>query len=240
MADQTVLQRPTPGPAPHLSTGRRWLLRLVLAVVTAVVTLTVLRLVDDPVAGVVRPADGDGLHGVVLPEPYTLDEATLTDTTGATFALRDRLARPLTLVFFGYTNCDDVCSTVLSNITSARGRLTDEQAALVDTWFITTDPARDDPEALAAYLERFDSGFAGLTGPIDTLTTVADSVHVALQAGRRLPSGGYEVIHGTPVLAVLPDGSVPVLWTEDTSAAELAADLDEVLTDGVAMPTQGS
>jgi hypothetical protein len=41
------------------------------------------------------------------------------------------------------------------------------------------------------------------------------------------------VVHGTPVLAVLPDGSVPLVWTEDTSAAELAADLDKVLTGGV-------
>jgi protein SCO1/2 len=65
------------------------------------------------------------------------------------------------------------------------------------------------------------------------LTATAASVHVAMQAGRKLPSGGYEVVHGTPVLAVLPDGSVPLVWTEDTSAAELAADLDKVLTGGV-------
>ena len=245
MADPVVVERPTGGadrpaaPAP-VSARRRVLLRLLLGGVTAVVTLAVLRLFDSPVADVTRPVDDDGLHGAVLPAPYTLRDATLTDTSGSRFALRDRLEAPLTLVFFGYTNCDDVCSTVLSNITSARGRLTDEQAAQVDTWFVTTDPARDDPEALAAYLERFDPEFTGLTGPIDTLAAVADSVHVAMQAGRRLPSGGYEVIHGTPVLAVLPDGRAPVLWTEDTSAAELAEDLDEVLTEGVALPAQGA
>ena len=244
MSDPVVAERSTggadrPAAAPPVSARRRVLLRLLLGGVTAVVTLAVLRLFDSPVADVTRPVDDDGLHGAVLPAPYTLRDATLTDTSGSRFALRDRLEAPLTLVFFGYTNCDDVCSTVLSNITSARGRLTDEQAAQVDTWFVTTDPARDDPEALAAYLERFDPEFTGLTGPVDTLAAVADSVHVAMQAGRRLPSGGYEVIHGTPVLAVLPDGRTPVLWTEDTSAAELAADLDEVLTDGVALPAQG-
>ena len=215
----------------------RVLLRIVLAAVTALVTLTAFRVFDSPVAGVSRDADDDGLNGVVLPAPYSLRDATLTDTTGAAFPLRERLQAPLTLLFFGYTNCDDVCSTVLANVTSARGRLGDD-ASQVDTWFVTTDPARDDPETLRRWLERFDPGFTGLTGPVGTLAAVADSVHVAMEAGRRLPSGGYEVIHGTPVLAVRPDGTVPVLWTEDTSAAELATDLDEVLTDGVPDPAQ--
>ena len=242
MADPTVLERPAEGPAEGPtrapSTRSKVLLRIVLATVTAVITLAVMRLFESPVTEIEIPADDDGLHGAVLPEPYSLGDASLTDTTGASFALREQLAAPVTLVFFGYTNCDDVCSTVLSNITSARARLDEEQAAQVETWFVTTDPARDDPDTIAAYLERFDPEFTGLTGPVDTLAAVADSVHIAMEAGRRLPSGGYEVVHGTPVLAVRPDGSVPVLWTEDTSAAELAADLDEVLTDGV--PGQAS
>ena len=119
---------------------------------------------------------------------------------------------------------------------SARERLGDE-AAQVDTWFVTTDPARDDPATIRDWLGRFNPDFTGLTGPVDTLAAVADSVHDAMDAGRRLPSGGYEVIHGTPVLAVRPDGSVPLLWTEDASAAELASDLHAVLTDGFPAPT---
>ena len=226
--------RPGRGPGP--TTRQRVALRVLFVVVAALVGVAVLRPFDGPAAQVTRPVDDDGLAGAVLPAPYELRDATLTDTTGASFALHDRLEAPVTLLFFGYTNCDDVCSTVLANITSARGRLDDEQAAQVDTWFVTTDPVRDDPETVRAYLERFDPGFTGLTGPLQTLAAVADSVHVAMQAGRELPSGGYEVVHGTPVLAVTPDGSVPVLWTEDTSAAELAADLDAVLTDGVPEP----
>ncbi len=237
MADQAVLERHDTGPDRRPPLRNRVLLRVGLATVTAVLTLLAFRVFDSPVAGVSTQADDDGLTGVVLPAPYSLRDATLTDTTGAAFPLRDRLEAPVTLLFFGYTNCDDVCSTVMANITSARGRLGD-QAAQVDTWFATTDPARDDAATLRDWLDRFDPAFTGLTGPVDTLAAVADSVHVAMAAGRRLPSGGYEVIHGTPVLAVLPDGTVPVLWTEDTSAAELAADLDEVLTDGVPDPAQ--
>jgi protein SCO1/2 len=58
-------------------------------------------------------------------------------------------------------------------------------------------------------------------------------VHVPIEKGPRLPSGGYEVTHGTPVLGVTPDGSVPVLWTEGTSAAKLAEDIDTILTEGI-------
>lgn len=240
MADQALTQRePSTGePDRRPPLRNRVLLRIVLAGLTAVVTLAAFRLFDSPVTGVSRAADDDGLNGVVLPAPYSLRDATLTDTTGSAFRLRDRLDAPLTLVFFGYTNCKDVCSTVLANITSARARLGEDEAAEVHTWFVTTDPARDDPAAIRDWLRHFDPTFTGLTGPVDTLAAVADSVHVAMAAGRRLPSGGYEVIHGTPVLAVRPDGSVPVLWTEDTSAAELAADLDKVLTDGVPDPAQ--
>jgi protein SCO1/2 len=232
-----VIERSESRSDPRPPLRNRVLLRVLLATVTALVTLTAFRIFDSPVAEVSRQGDADGLNGVVLPAPYSLRDATLTDTTGAAFGIRDHLEAPLTLLFFGYTNCDDVCSTVMANITSARGRLGDD-AEQVDTWFVTTDPARDDPETLRRWLERFDPGFTGLTGPVDTLAAVADSVHVAMEAGRTLPSGGYEVIHGTPVLAVRPDGTVPLLWTEDTSAAELAADLDEVLTDGVPDPAQ--
>ena len=153
MADQALVRLPA---------GRLWLLRVVLVVVTAAVTLTVMRLLDSPVADVQRLADTDGLTGTVLPSPYSLRDATLTDTTGAPVALRDGLEAPVTLLFFGYTRCDDVCSTVLSNITSAR---------------------------VGAFLERFDPGFTGLTGPLDTLMATASSVRVAMQAGRKLPSG---------------------------------------------------
>ena len=245
MADHAVVPRPAGGSdqeppgAPAVtraappSSSRRWLLRLVLVVATTVVTLTVFRLVDSPVADVTRPVDDDGLTGVVLPTPYELRDATLTDTTGAGFPLRDRLQAPVTLLFFGYTNCDDICSTVMSNIASAKARLTDDEAADVDTWFVTTDPARDDPATLRGYLDRFDPRFEGFTGSLSRIVSTAEQVHVPVVQGPRLPSGGYDITHGTPILGVRPDGSVPILWTEGTSAAKLADDITTILADGI-------
>ncbi len=136
-------------------------------------------------------------------------------------------------MFFGYSQCPDICQTVMADLASAVARLDDAQAAQVATWFVTTDPARDDPATLRAYLDRFDPSFEGLTGPLPDVVDLAGSVHVPVEKGPKLPSGGYEVTHGTPILGLTPDGSVPVLWTEGTSSAKLAEDIETILSDGI-------
>ncbi len=180
-----------------------------------------------------RVHDDDGLHGAALTDPYTVGNGTLTDTAGQPFDVRAELEAPLTLVFFGYSKCPDICQTVMADLASTVARLDDDQADKVATWFVTTDPARDDPATLRAYLDRFDPTFEGLTGPLPDVVDLATSVHVPIEKGPKLPSGGYEVTHGTPILAVTPDATVPVLWTEGTSAAKLAEDIDTILTQGV-------
>jgi protein SCO1 len=180
------------------------------------------------VADVVE-GDQDGMHGAVLDAPYAWGKAELTDTAGEPFGTRDELTAPLTLVFFGYTHCPDICQAVMADITSALARLDAEQADRVDMWFVTTDPARDDEATLREYLDRFDPSFEGLTGPLERITALAETVHVPVEKGRRLPTGGYEVNHGTPILGVRPDGTVPILWTEGTSSSKLAEDIAALL-----------
>ena len=181
----------------------------------------------------VRTEDEDGLHGAVLTTPYQLGESTLTDSAGQPFNVHSKLEKPLTLAFFGYTRCPDICQVVMADLASAVARLESTRAEEVATWFVTTDPARDDSETLRSYLDRFNPAFEGLTGRLEDIVELADSVHVPVEKGRRLPSGGYEVVHGTQILGITPDGTVPVLWTEGTSAAKLAEDIDEILRDGI-------
>jgi protein SCO1/2 len=191
---------------------------------------------SDSAADVVR-TDDDGMNGAVLTTPYRLADATLTDSSDQPFQLRAQLTKPLTLVFFGYTHCPDICQAVMADLASTMARLEEPEAAKVAVWFVTTDPARDDPQTLRSYLDRFNPGFEGLTGPLRDIVRVADSVRVAVEHGPKLPSGGYDITHGTPVLGVRKDGSVPIVWTEGTSAARLAEDVHRLLTDGV--PTSG-
>jgi protein SCO1 len=190
---------------------------------------------DSPVSGV-TVQDDDGLNGVVLPEPYTVSDLPLTATDGSGYRLDRGTADAgdeLTLVFFGYTHCPDICHVVMADIASALTRLDDDERERVGMQFVTTDPARDDETTLRAYLDRFDPSFDGLTGPLPRIVEVGESLGIAVEKGERLPTGGYEVSHGTQVVGVLPDGTAPVAWTEGTGPEQIAEDLRTILDDGV-------
>ena len=190
---------------------------------------------DSPGAPVsqVSMHDDDGLHGVVLPKPYVLPDVALRDTAERSVDLADAAEAPLTLVFFGYTHCPDICQAVMADIASALTRLETGRRSQVAMYFVTTDPARDDAERLREYLDRFDPSFDGLTGPLPHIVELGRALDVHIEKGEELPSGGYDVAHGTQIVGVLPDGSAPFVWTEGTDPASLADDITTILDDEV-------
>jgi protein SCO1 len=177
--------------------------------------------------------DPDGMHGAVLTDRYVVPDVTLTATDGSDFSLTEDTRAPLTLVFFGYTRCPDICQIVMADIASALTRLDESQREQVDVLLVTSDPARDDPGTLRAYLDRFDPAFEGLTGDLDTIVALAGDLGVPIEEGTELPSGGYEINHGTQIVAVDAQDRSPVVWTEGTAASLLAEDIDTLLTSGV-------
>ena len=82
---------------------------------------------------------------------------------------------------------------------------------------------------LRNYLDHFDPGFVGLTGDLATIVGVGKSLAVAVEHGAKLPSGGYDVTHGTPVLGIDGNDQVPIVWTQGTSAAQFASDIHQLL-----------
>jgi protein SCO1/2 len=197
---------------------------------------------DEPQGPVtdVTVADDDGLNGAVLAEPYRMPARSLTATDGSSYRLVRDTTRELTLVFFGYTHCPDVCQVVMADIASAMTRLDPADRERVGMLFITSDPARDDPAALRDYLDRFDPSFEGLTGDLERIVAVGNELGVAVEKGNRLPSGGYEVAHGTQVVGVDAHRPAPVGWTERKSAQELAEDITAILDGGVATAKESS
>ncbi|WP_182526388.1 SCO family protein [Nocardioides dongkuii] len=172
------------------------------------------------------------LNGTPVDPPFAVGDTELVDTDGEPMALTDVDAR-LTLVFFGYTKCPDVCPLVLQNIASALTRLTDEQREQVQVAFVSTDPAHDTPEVVRRYLDRFDPSYVGLTGELEDVVEVADTVGVFVlegEPGKADPE--YDPgAHGTQVLGMDADGEAPVLWGQDTSSAQYAADIELLLRD---------
>lgn len=194
----------------------------------AVLTLSLLAL--SACGGSDEGGDGE-LTGTVLDPPFEVAATPLTDTGGEPFSLTEDTDRDLSLVFFGYISCPDICQTVMANLSSAMTRLDEADRERVDVVYVTTDPARDTREALARYLPRFDPEFIGLTGDLDTIVDVAEPLGVGIEQGERLPSGGYDITHGTTVTGIDGADEGTVFWSQDTSSAQFAADIHTLLND---------
>jgi protein SCO1 len=171
-----------------------------------------------------RNADPAGYSGgSSLPEPYSMPEVSLTDTSGRPYNLATTPSKPATLLFFGYTHCPDVCVTVLSDVALAMQRLTPADRDQIQFIFVTTDPARDKEQQIRRYLDRFNPAFVGLTGTLPMIKRAATQVGVDIQGMEKLPSGGYEVGHSAQVIGFSRNSGV-VLWTPGTPIAELKQD----------------
>ncbi len=163
---------------------------------------------------IVQSTDQHGyLAGTALTDPYELPDQTLTDDSGSPYNLRTSPSKPVMLLFFGYVNCPDVCRAVLAEMATALQRSDAGVRDQVQVVFVTTDPARDTPTKIAAYLDRFDSSFVGLTGDLSTIKQVARRVGVDISGTKKLPSGGYDVGHSAQVIGFDAEHRGVVLWT---------------------------
>ena len=175
-------------------------------------------------------SSADTFTGAVLHQKYHAPATMLTDTDGQPFSLASSTDKRLTLVFFGYTHCPDECPTTMATLASAMLQLDKADRDNVQVVFVTTDPARDTGPVIRHWLDRFDPSFVGVTGPLPKIKQVAETMGVAVEKGRRLPSGGYDVTHGTQVLALDGKNQVPVVWTLGTTAPEFAHDIHQLLS----------
>jgi protein SCO1/2 len=184
------------------------------------------------VSGVSR-SDDDGYTGVLLPKAYVAPDASLTTDDGKPFSMTKDTSGRLSLVFFGYTQCPDVCQIVMGTIASAVAKLDAADRARVQVLFVTTDPGRDTGAVLTKYLSRLNPAFVGLTGSIDRIDTVGKPFDVFIKKGAKLPSGGYDVSHTTSVIALGGAGRAPLVWDATTSPSGMAKDIKRLLTQGV-------
>jgi protein SCO1 len=171
-----------------------------------------------------RDADPAGyMGGSSLPEPYSMPEVSLLDTSGRPFNLATTPSKPVTLLFFGYTHCPDVCIAVLSDVSLSLQRLAPADRDQIQLVFVTTDPARDQEKQIRRYLDRFNPSFVGLTGPMSTIKRAASEVGVDIEGKKKLASGGYEVGHSAQVIGFSRNSGV-VIWTPGTPIAALKHD----------------
>jgi protein SCO1/2 len=176
--------------------------------------------------GISAESGGSAYRGAMLAKPVPRPDFTLTDTHGQPFDFRARTDDTVTLLFFGYLNCPDVCPVHLTNIATVMRGLPYEVTGKVRVVFVTTDPARDTPEKLEAWLANFDPSFIGLRGTPEQIKAIEKSVDVAPAVAAAPDSAGaYEVGHAAQVIAFTRDDSAHVVYPFGTRQADWAHDL---------------
>jgi protein SCO1/2 len=173
-----------------------------------------------------------GFLGAEVIGPRPVPEVTLIDQDGAPFALRERTAGRVALLFFGYTNCPDICPVHLANLAAVLDKMDEDVRREVDVIFITTDPARDTLPRLRRWVRQFDRSFTGLTGP-DSLIRATEIALGVLPAVRDTTGGpDYEVGHAAQVIAVTRDGLARVHYPFGTRQRDWAHDLPRLVAFG--------
>jgi protein SCO1 len=167
--------------------------------------------------------------GIQLSKPFARPAFTLTDGAGQSYAFAQQTAGRMTLLYFGYTHCPDVCPTTMADLAAALRALPAAQRARITVVFVTTDPARDTPAVLTTWLGQFNPAFIGLTGSFSVIQQAAASVGITIDPPVQQADGNYTITHGAEVLAFTPDNEAHVLWTAGTTPAQYDHDLPLLL-----------
>ena len=156
---------------------------------------------------------------------------SLTDPSGRTRSLADYRGKAVA-VFFGYTQCPDVCPTTLAALAEATRSLgTDGDR--VQVVFVTVDPDRDTAALLAQYVPAFDRRFVGLRGDADATERTAREFKVIYQKVAGTAPDRYTMDHSAGIFLFDPQGRLRV-YESSTDPTVLAHDLRELLKDAPA------
>jgi protein SCO1/2 len=164
-----------------------------------------------------------------------------TDVTGLDYAkgfsLLDHTGKPRTLadykgkvaiVFFGYTQCPDVCPTTMAEMASVMQKL-GPQADQVQVLFITLDPERDTPELLASYVPAFDKRFVGLYGTPEQTAKTAKDFKVFYSKVPGTAPGSYTIDHMAGSYVFDRDGRLRLFIRHGGSADAIVHDVRQLL-----------
>jgi protein SCO1/2 len=181
-----------------------------------------------------RPLSPGGLVGAELMPPRPKPEFVLTATNGRPFDFRRETDGYLTLLFFGYTHCPDVCPVHMSNLAAVLKRLPLDAGRAVRVVFVTTDPARDTPARLREWLDAFDPSFIGLTGTPAEVEGAQRAAGVRSAEPETRAGPNYTVAHAAQVIAYTPDDLERVMYPFGTRQADWAHDIPLLVRIGAA------
>jgi len=155
-----------------------------------------------------------------IPRP----DVVLTDTDGRPYDFRAETDGHATLLFFGYTNCPDVCPLQMARIGAALHRVDSTVVRAVRVVFVSVDPDRDTPQRLRSWLDAFHPAIVGLRGDLDSVNAVLDGLSFA-PARREAIGDSYGMSHPAAVIAYTPQGVGRYLYYPTTTTDDWVHDL---------------
>lgn len=207
------------------------------ALLSVLVLLLGLRLHSnqDPAIGNASQSSGFAVY----PAPIELPEFSLTDQHGQEFS-RQRFRDRWTLVFFGFSSCEDICPLTLFELQKFQAGL-NRPGFAEDTRIvmISVDPRRDTPQALNQYMARFNPEFTGLTGSLETITELASRLYITTmqppdshghetQDHEQHETTSYQVGHSANIAVIGPDATYHSVIMAPHTAASLAAAYQQI------------
>ena len=190
----------------------------------ALAALTAFALAGCQKAGPDKPA----FKGVELTGAEYARQLNLTDQDGRARSLADFKGK-VVVVFFGYTQCPDVCPMTMLRLTEALELLGHDGDAIQPV-FITIDPLRDTPDVIADYIANFDPRFIGLTGTRQQINAVERAFAVYAKAAEGADKNvNYLIDHTALTYLMGPDGTLRTFIAQTLSPAEMAEKIREHL-----------
>ncbi|MFH9069193.1 SCO family protein [Streptomyces alboflavus] len=180
---------------------------------------------------------GEDKAATVLDRPFKKPDLVLKDTHGKKYDLREQTKGKPVLLYYGYTNCPDVCPLTMSNIAVAKKTLLQKKTVTkaeldkLQVVFVTTDPQRDTSKELGKWLKAQDPEFIGLTGDFPTIQASGRTVGINVEPTKKLKNGKFESMHGTQVIAFSPksDAGYAVYNGKDATAKDYEQDIPKIL-----------
>lgn len=157
-------------------------------------------------------------------------QLSMQDPDGKTRTLADFKGK-VTVVFFGYTQCPDVCPTTMAELAQVKKSL-GADGERVQGVFVTVDPERDTPELLKAYMGSFDPSFVALRGTPEQTAAMAKEFKVFYAKVPGKTEGSYTVDHTAGSYVFDASGKVRLFVRYGSGAEALAADLKTLLAAG--------
>ena len=167
------------------------------------------------------------VSGKILARPMEIDRFELIDQKNEVFNNKS-LEGGWTVLFFGYTNCPDVCPTTIYKLAEIKNELEEDLSSTsFNTVLVTLDPDRDSTDRLKEYIGYFDESMLGVTGTYENIQSFTSSLSVFYQ--RINKEEGYDFNHTASIFVFNKDGSLFATMSPANTIGELTQDFYTIL-----------